>query len=369
MNTFFVLIRLVSYLLLLGLTIYFGHSLTWRDWAVSILVMAWGTWDFWKKPNEDTKKLGYGVWIEAIAITWWIFSVQSDVLLYAYISPLARASIHLVIRDRLLFFITCCMLIVVFEWWVPGHSFIPLLVLLFVLAYSSLIGSLVAERQRSQQLLGLSEFEREQHIREQERVRISRQLHDTMGQYWTAVIRIMDVAEAVPMPNKQTYIQKARNAAESGLQEMRNIIRNSQDGKLTSEQWIDFALKSLERLKELTNIQIELLLPEDGWFFLHRRKEISELFARVIIESLTNAIRHGMATKVCIEVGETDQSCQLFIRDNGVGFQKEIHAGIGVQSIRELTRDAGGSFQIESKQNHGTTIKLHIPFKGGQWND
>jgi signal transduction histidine kinase len=347
---------------------YFGHSLSWGEWVVSVIATAWGTWDFLKKPNDDEKRLRYGVWFEEIAITFWIATIRSDVLLFAYISPLARASIHLSIRDRFLLFTSSCIAIAFYGWWVPGsHIFIPLLVLLFVGTYSSMIGSLVNERQRAQRLIGLSEFEREQSVREHERIRISRQLHDTMGQYWTAVIRTIDVAEAVDMPKKQAFIQKAREAAELGLKEMRTIVRNSNDGKQSPEQWIDFALKSLERLKELTNINIEVNVPDSDWELFYQRVEISELIARTLIESLSNAIRHGKATMIWIDISEHHHEINLSIRDNGVGLIIDVQYGngMGFQSLQEMTKEVGGTFQIESERNHGTKIMLQIPFEGG----
>lgn len=301
MNSLFVLMRLLNYLLLLGFTIYFGHSFTIGEWVVSLLVMSWGTWDYWKKPNDDEKRMWYGVWLEVLAITGWIATVQSDVLLFAYISPIARASIHLSIRDRILLLISSSIVIGLYGWWIPGsHIFIPLLVFFFVGAYSSIIGSLINERKRTQRLIGLSEFEKEQSVRDKERIRISRQLHDTMGQYWTAVIRTIDAAEAVEMPSKQIFIQKARKAAELGLEEMRKVVRNSNEGKRTPEQWITFALKSLERLKEYTSIKIEIICPDGEWELFHQRVEMSELISRTMIESSSNSIRHGKATK-CLD--------------------------------------------------------------------
>lgn len=365
MNALFVLMRLLNYLLLLGFTIYFSHSLTLGEWVVSLLVVSWGTWDYWKKSNDGEKRMRYGVWLELLAITAWITTVQRDVLLFAYISPLARASIHLSIRDRVLLFISSGIVIGLYGWWVPGsHIFIPLLVLFFVGAYSSIIGSLLNERKRAQRLIGLSKFEKEQSVRDKERIRISRQLHDTMGQYWTAVIRTIDAAEAVDMPSKQIFIQKARKAAELGLEEMRKVVRNSNEGKRTPEQWIDFALKSLERLKEFTTIKIEINCPDGEWELFHQRVEMSELIARTMIESLSNAIRHGKATNVWIEICEHNHVIKLSIRDNGVGLLKDMATGngMGFQSLQEMTNDVGGTYQIESKRNYGTTIILKIPF-------
>lgn len=363
MNALFVLMRLINYLLLLGFTIYFDHSFSSLEWVISVLVMAWGTWDLWKKPTDDEKKMRYGVWFEALAITVWIATVQSNFLLVAYLSPLARTSIHLSIRDRILLFISSSMVIGLYRWWVPGsHIFIPLLILFFLGSYSSLIGGLINERKRAQRLIGLSEFEKDQTVRDNERIRISRQLHDTLGQYWTAVIRTIDAALVVDMPSKQIFIQNARKAAEQGLEEMRTIVRGSNDGIRTSKEWIDYALKSVERLKELTNVNIEINRI-DVYVFIDQPVEIGELIARTIIESISNAIRHGMATMIRIDICKYEHEIDLSIRDNGVGLIKDMQkgSGMGLQSINEMTKEVGGIFQIESERNKGIAIILKIP--------
>lgn len=369
MNTLFVLLRLLNYLILLGFTLYSKHPFTWVDWAVSLVVVTWGTWDLWKKPNEETKFMSYGVWLEGIAVTCWVVTIQSDVLLFAYISPLARASIHLSFVERALIWIFSSFATLFIGGWMTGTStLIPLIVSFLVMAYSSIVASLVSERERAQRLMALSEFEKEQRIRDQERIRVSRQLHDTMGQYWIAVIRTIDVAEAVELPEKQIFIKKARSAAEQGLEEMRKIVRNWNDGKQTPEQWIDFALKSIERLRELTNIGIELEYSKVEWVLFDHPGEISELVARTIIESLSNSIRHGKATKIWVHIHEQENVFKLIIRDNGIGFSNrgntDTHqVGIGFRSLEEMTREIGGRIQIKSAPYRGATIDLIIPFQ------
>lgn len=305
-----------------------------------------------------------GVWSEVVTIAAWSTSLHGFVLLFAFISPIARASIHLSIRERIMVLLTGSFFAAGICVWIQEPLlFIPILVYVFVTAYSSLIASLLQERRQSQRLIGLSKFEKEQMIRDHERVRISRELHDTMGHYWTAVIRTIDVAEVVDWPEKQLFIQKARVAAEKGLEEMRKIVHGSHGGKKTPEHWMEDVKNSIERLKELTHIEIEVTVKALKWEKSLRRVEIAEWLARTMIESLTNAIRHGKAERVLISLIERDDQLSLTIQDNGVGFVG-LKEGMGLQSIKELTNDLAGDFQIKSERHKGTTVQLTLTLEG-----
>lgn len=79
----------------------------------------------------------------------------------------------------------------------------------------------------------------------------------------------------------------------------------------------------------------------------------------------------GRLQNVWIEICEHNHVITLSIRDNGLGLLKDMATGngMGFQSLQEMTKDVGGTYQIESKRNYGTTIILKIPFEGEKIND
>jgi len=194
---------------------------------------------------------------------------------------------------------------------------------------------------------------------------MTRHLHDTRGQYWTSVIRALDVAEIMEQTQiKQDYLLKAKEAAVLGLEEMRKQVRNWNDNKLTPDQWIDFGSQSLNRIQELTNVLIQHQLEDIQWELFFNPSEIAETLIRTMIEGVTNAIRHGKASTIKISLHLKLDYIQLIVRDDGIGLtvpEKE-REGIGLLSLRSLAEDLGGHLVIEGAPYRGTTLFLSIPF-------
>lgn len=95
---------------------------------------------------------------------------------------------------------------------------------------------------------------------------------------------------------------------------------------------------------------------------------------RCIQEALTNAMRHGGASHLKIEIGEYEdvkgangadplRRLRLLVHDNGEGFEPTAPLGLGLTAMRERVRTIGGSSQIHSSTEGGTTISLLVPLR------
>jgi signal transduction histidine kinase len=83
---------------------------------------------------------------------------------------------------------------------------------------------------------------------------------------------------------------------------------------------------------------------------------------RIVQESLTNIARHAGATKVRIELLESDGRLRLKVRDNGCGIDpRRIGTGVGLLSMRERATALGASLHIVAAQGGGTEIELDMP--------
>ncbi|MED1204626.1 sensor histidine kinase [Heyndrickxia acidicola] len=364
MNRLFVLLRLVNYALPVGYVIYFRGGLTLWQLLLSAMVCMFGVWDIWKKPDEKAGRMRLGVWLELAGVGLWIIVIPNSILFCALISPITRSAIHLSYADRLgVYFFSLAGALFYFWIYPIDLPWIAMIVITGILLYSSVIGELIRERELARRLVALSVFDQEQAASDRERVRISRQLHDTTGQYWTAVIRAIDVALALPQPENHVYLKKAREAAGLGLQEMRRLVRSWDEGERTAEQWLRYGIESLKQMEELTNVEIQLQLSPIDWNAFNQPDETGEAVARTMMEAVTNGIRHGKATKMAIWFQEKEDGISLYIRDNGASFLSETK-GIGLKSLQELAMGLGGKLLIEGVPSRGTTVHLIVPFKG-----
>ena len=95
---------------------------------------------------------------------------------------------------------------------------------------------------------------------------------------------------------------------------------------------------------------------------------------RCVQEGITNAIRHGNAEHVTIDLAEEQASgrvqaehlrpsVRLFLRDDGAGFDRSVQKGFGLTAMTERVQALGGSCLIESAAAKGTTLRIEIPIQ------
>ena len=84
---------------------------------------------------------------------------------------------------------------------------------------------------------------------------------------------------------------------------------------------------------------------------------------RVTQEALANIVRHSQATVAHVEVLRTPMSVELRVIDDGIGFDATARApsGLGLRSMDERVRLAGGAVSVDSRPGRGTTLLVHVP--------
>jgi len=195
---------------------------------------------------------------------------------------------------------------------------------------------------------------------EMERQRVSRELHDGLGQFLIAIkLKLENII----------YTQQAYKGSLLEVQEMFNTtideVRRISDNLMPSilkEFGLETALRNLCKLMaQASNINIRFeSLP------LKRKMEerISTYLYRISQEALNNVVKHAQATEVGIELLELGNYIQLIIEDNGKGFDVDKHfnsQGNGIYNMRERINVIGGSIEIKSKPGKGTIIDIKIP--------
>jgi PAS domain S-box-containing protein len=201
-----------------------------------------------------------------------------------------------------------------------------------------------------------------QMVREQERKRLSRELHDELGQQLTGL--------KLNLSWLSNRLRSGRQASVETIDEMRELI----DRTIGSVRRISTELRPLS-LEELNfeeaielhcqefakRSEIELVLHVQG----SRRvveDELATALFRILQESLTNVAKHALATQVIVDLTDSETELVLTVSDNGKGMQHQAKSGgIGLLSMRERAISIGASFQVLNNLPQGTTIELVIP--------
>jgi two-component system sensor histidine kinase UhpB len=198
-------------------------------------------------------------------------------------------------------------------------------------------------------------------VRENERMTISRELHDDLGQALTAVKIDMELIKKNVSDDK-VILKIDKVSALVGetiktVQRLTSQLRPSIIDDLGLEAAIEWYTKEFA---ERNNMEV-LLDMEKGIII---PPETSLNLFRIMQESLTNISRHSKATQIEIGLYKTEESVSFSISDNGTGItENKLHdkTSFGIMGMRERTLSLGGTFEIYGTNNHGTTIKLNIP--------
>ncbi|WP_066314478.1 sensor histidine kinase [Bacillus sp. FJAT-29814] len=197
---------------------------------------------------------------------------------------------------------------------------------------------------------------------EAERNRMAGELHDTIGHTFTSVIVGMDAVsyliDLAPEKAKER-LAVLREVTTGGLNQLREQIHNIaiDDEQLSLSSKLE---KIALEFSDYTNTEVTIQT------FGHEQelsKSVSLILNRCLQESLTNAKRHGEASKIDIQLVFKDGELKLTIQDNGKG-SSNLKQGFGLQTMKDRLSQVNGSLIIQSEENLGTTVICMIPLKG-----
>jgi len=237
----------------------------------------------------------------------------------------------------------------------------------------------IAERKKTEEELKESEQQRSTSLRrfalsvqraqEEERERISRELHDDLCQRLSGMKFRVEVLEDEIRPvNKKVSrgLRDFKQELDKTIIEVRRISSNLRPDVLD-----DFGLvtalkllcKEFEKLHKVrAAFQLDNTVPE------HMDSNIEIALYRIAQEALANIAKHASATTATVHLLHRNSSIQLIVEDDGKGFNQEdtmrakgTGHGLGFITMKERSELLGGSFELDSVPSKGTTISVTIP--------
>ncbi|GIP59055.1 hypothetical protein J15TS10_28690 [Paenibacillus woosongensis] len=222
---------------------------------------------------------------------------------------------------------------------------------------------LVAEVEQQNKLLTHYAAEIEKMTLLEERNRMSKELHDTLGHSFISLILSLDASIALmdskPAEAKDRLI-RLRALAETNLDDMRNIVHEM--GEEEESSLIRQVESLAVRFREHTGTALTLSLPETERSI---RFEVRQAVLRVIQESFTNALKHGKASQLHLELTFFESHLQLTVQNNGTPIDK-LHYGFGLTTMKHRVERLGGSLHLSSGKGIPmiTKVRCEIPLKG-----
>jgi PAS domain S-box-containing protein len=200
-----------------------------------------------------------------------------------------------------------------------------------------------------------------QTVREEERRRVARELHDQLGQALTAMkIDLSSLIEDLPA-EKERRAESLPDLIDQTIPSVRRISNHLSTVVLHDLRLLGACELAAREFESRTGTECRLDLPGDGTVV---ERELATSLFRILQETFTNIARHANATRVDVRLARENGSMTLEVRDDGKGISEEQlsdRSSLGILGMRERALLLGGEVAISGAPGEGTTIKVRVP--------
>ncbi|HLK50065.1 MAG TPA: two-component regulator propeller domain-containing protein [Bryobacteraceae bacterium] len=199
-----------------------------------------------------------------------------------------------------------------------------------------------------------------------ERLRLAREIHDTLAQAFVGISSQLDALETC-LPDKlrpaHVYLDLARRMAQHSLTEARRSVMDLRSTALADRDLAAALESDVRNWTASSGVNIEIHITGG---FQKLPEDMEHNLLRIAQEAVTNASKHAQASRIEVKLERTAKAVNLKVIDNGCGFQADdAFAGMGghfgLIGIRERAERIGGEFRLESQPGAGTEVEVTVP--------
>lgn len=190
----------------------------------------------------------------------------------------------------------------------------------------------------------------------EERNRLSKELHDTIGHTLTSLIMGMESLRQSATGDQTERIDALLRSARSGLDEVRTHLHQMSSSTLPVSFTASLQ-KLVSKFKDSTGIKVKFRTLGEEYAVPN---PIKLTLYRCLQEALTNAARHGQATAIEIHLHFEANQLRLQIQDNGIG-NEQLQPGFGLSTMKERLLELSGYLSVHSHLDEGTVVLCTVP--------
>ncbi len=191
-------------------------------------------------------------------------------------------------------------------------------------------------------------YAHEQHVRTEERNRIARDMHDSVGHKLTALLMQVEILRQQSGSEHQKLITTIKELAKESLSETRRAVQALNEAEM---EGLASVWHLIRRLETESQIQVNFSARQ-GVLSVPLSPEKCVVIYRSIQESLTNAMRHAFAGEVEVVLDVPGEKCVRFYIANRTRERKPFHEGFGLNTLRERVHNVGGKVEIFQTEKH-----------------
>jgi PAS domain S-box-containing protein len=233
------------------------------------------------------------------------------------------------------------------------------------------INSDITQRKHGEELLILQReqlralAERLQWVREEDRKKVARDLHDQIGQILTAIKMDMTwIARHLPESEVKVLarLRESTDSINDGVKAVRAICSGLRPGVLDDLGLAAAIEWQASEFSSRNGVHCKVSVPSVD---LHLDGDRATATFRIFQECLTNVIRHAQAKSVRIDLCQGDENILLVVEDDGIGFHQsessDVLGSLGLLGMKERAQFCGGDVHISSSPGRGTTVTVRVP--------
>ena len=217
-------------------------------------------------------------------------------------------------------------------------------------------------KSRSAEILAGTELSRQLlKAQEEERRRISRELHDETGQGLMVLrFQLEMLAGEASSPANKAKIEESLDLLDRTIEGLRRTIARLSPRLIEELGLVAAIRREAELVSKRSGIHAHVELPDDPGLLDH---DLEVALYRSVQEALHNVTRHSQAKNFTVKLGRGANKVALQIADDGVGFSPRTarERGFGLTGMRERAAALGGTVKVRSQREKGTTIRLVFP--------
>ncbi|OPH53480.1 histidine kinase [Paenibacillus ferrarius] len=191
----------------------------------------------------------------------------------------------------------------------------------------------------------------------EERNRLSKDLHDTMGHSFTSIMMGLETLRSeVKTPEGEHKVGALLTLTRNSLEEVRRYLHQVGAPQDTLPL-IQSLGKLVDEFQALSKVKVRIRTFGETYSV---SKQTQMTLYRCLQESLTNAVRHGQASDIMVNLHYEEKQIRLEVQDNGLG-KEDLQAGFGVSAMKERASNLQGQVHIYSKPGEGTMVTCVLP--------
>lgn len=204
---------------------------------------------------------------------------------------------------------------------------------------------------------------------EEERRRISRDIHDGIGQLLTALkLKIEAIDLAPDLPSRGSKVAAARRLLDHVIREVRRISFNLNPSALADYGLVPVTKRFCAQAAKLSEKNV--VFENQTGFISRMDKKVETHLYRIVQEGVNNAIKYAQASEIRVVFSHNPQYLNIDIVDDGIGFEEPTSypppesvqgSGLGLFNVRERVSFINGTLTIRSSPGQGTTLNVHLP--------